>query len=203
MNEPTVYIVDDDAAVCDSLALLVGSVGLTVKTYASAVAFLDAYDSTSPGCVVLDVRMPGMSGLELQDIFNDRGYQIPVIVITAHGDMPTAVRAMKAGAIDCMAKPFHDQELVDRIQQAIATDKQARVDRAMREEITERVAMLTAREREVMAKVVRGMTNQLIATELGITKKTVDAHRAKVMEKMRANSLADLVQLDLKARGPL
>jgi len=201
VDQPTVFIVDDDVAVCDALGLLVESVGLKAERYTSAHAFLHAYDPVRPGCLVLDVRMPGMSGLELQDELNRRGQRIPVIILTGHGDMQMAVRAMKGGAVDCLAKPFNDQELLDRIHQAIAVDKKERRERVINNEIAERIGLLTDREREVMNRVVRGMTNQMIAEELGITKKTVDAHRARVMEKTQAKSLADLVQIELRARG--
>lgn len=200
-DEPTVFIVDDDVAVCDALGLLVESVGLKAERHTSARAFLDEYDPARPGCLVLDVRMPGMSGLEVQDELNRRGHQMPVIILTGHGDMRMAVRAMQAGAVDCLAKPFNDQELLDRIHHAIALDRTTRRERAINDEIAGRIGLLSDREHEVMSRVVRGMTNQKIAEELGITKKTVDAHRAKVMEKTQAKSLADLVQIELRARG--
>ncbi len=191
---------DDDAAVCDALGLLVESVGLKAERYTSARAFLDGYDRARPGCLVLDVRMPGMSGLEVQDELNRRGQRIPVLILTGHGDMQMAVRAMKGGAVDCLAKPFNDQQLLDRIHQAIALDRKTRREQAINDELAKRLGLLSDREREVMSRVVRGMTNQMIAEELGITKKTVDAHRARVMEKTQAKSLADLVQIELRAR---
>ena len=198
--EPVVFIIDDDPAVRDALAVLVRSVGLRTQTYATAHEFLDTYDPVSPGCLVLDIRMPGMGGLELQEELDARRIRLPVIVVTGHGDMQTAVRAMKAGALDCFAKPFNDQELLDCIHRAIRRDGEVRKESARRSEIESRMAQLSPREREVMEGIVAGKTNQTIADELGVTKKTIDAHRAKVMEKTETRSLAELVELSLKLR---
>ena len=153
-----------------------------------------------PGCLVLDLRMPGTSGLELQELMARRGFCLPVILITAHGDVPTAVRAMKAGAIDFMSKPFNDQELLDRIHQALAKDAQVRGERAARADIAARIALLTPREREVMNLVVAGMANKTIAAQLQLSAKTVETHRARVMDKMQAASVAELVRAVLAAK---
>jgi two-component system, LuxR family, response regulator FixJ len=200
MREATVFVVDDDAAVCDSLRFLIESVGLRVETFASAGAFLAAYEPGTPGCLVLDLRMPGMSGLELQEQMARRGLNLPVIIITAHGDVPAAVRAMRAGAIDFMSKPFSDQALLDRIHQALEKDAQARSERAARDAVAARIALLTPREREVMDLVVSGKANKEIAAVLDLSAKTVETHRARVMDKMQANSVADLVRMALEAK---
>ena len=198
--EATVFVVDDDAAVCDSLRFLIESVGLQVKTFGSADEFLSECTADQPGCLVLDLRMPGTSGLELQELMARRGFCLPVILITAHGDVPTAVRAMKAGAIDFMSKPFNDQELLDRIHQALAEDAQVRGERAARADIAARIALLTPREREVMNLVVAGMANKTIAAQMQLSAKTVETHRARVMDKMQAASVAELVRAVLAAK---
>lgn len=201
-SDAIVFVVDDDAAVCDSLRFLIESVGLRVRTFSSADGFLAAYTPDQPGCVVLDIRMPGMSGLELQEQLAKRGHTLPVIIITAHGDVPSAVRAMRAGAVDFMSKPFNDQDLLDRVHQALAKDAQARQDEAVRAGIAAKVALLTPREREVMDLVVSGMSNKGIAAQLQLSAKTVETHRARVMEKMEAGSLAELVRMVLAAKEP-
>lgn len=196
-SDSIVFVVDDDAAVCDSLRFLIESVGLQVRTFSSADEFLAAYTPDQPGCLVLDIRMPGMSGLELQEQLAKRGYTLPVIIITAHGDVPSAVRAMHAGAVDFMSKPFNDQSLLDRVHQALAKDAQTRRDAAVRAAIAAKVALLTPREREVMDLVVSGMSNKGIAAQLQLSAKTVETHRARVMEKMEAGSVAELVHMAL------
>ena len=193
--EPTVFVVDDDQAVRESLRWLVESVGLAVRTYGSARAFLDEYDPRQPGCLVLDVRMPGASGIELQENLHDMGFDIPVIVITGHADVATAVRAMKAGAVDFIEKPFSDQLLLDHIHRSIEQDRERRAGSARELEIMGRRAKLTPRQRRVMDLVADGSSNRIIAQGLGISLKTVEAHRAKVMEKMEARSVAELVKL--------
>ncbi len=193
--DPTVFVVDDDAAVRESLCWLVESAGLNAESYATAQAFLDAYDPRQPGCLVLDVRMPGLSGLDLQEQLAAQGIMLPVIIITGHGEVPMAVRAMKGGAIDFIEKPFSDQLLLDRAREAIAQDAQNRVEQARRAEVAARLALLTPREREVMEMVVSGKANKQVGASLGISQKTVEAHRAQVMRKTRADSLAELVQL--------
>ena len=196
---PTVFVVDDDPAMCESLKWLIESVDLTVETYPSASAFLEAYSSDSPGCLVLDVRMPGMSGLELQEILVQRGIPLPVIVITGHGDVPMAVRALKTGAMDFMEKPFNDQELLDRIQIAIEQDKKIRSDLARRTDVATRISRLSSREKEVMNLIVSGNSNKVVAACLGLSPKTVEVHRAHVMDKLQADSLPELVKLAMSA----
>ncbi len=198
-NEPTVFVVDDDPAMRQSLRWLIESVNLSVETYAAAQEFLAAYDPSRSGCLVLDVRMPGMGGLDLQDELRSREIEIPIIIVTGYAEVPTAVRALKGGAVDFIEKPFSDQLLLDRIQQAIASDRQARARQAERAELSARVAQLTPREREVMQLVVGGSSNREIAAELGLSVKTVEVHRARVMEKMKVDSLAELVRLVLSA----
>ncbi|HXG08429.1 MAG TPA: response regulator [Gemmataceae bacterium] len=200
-HRPTVFLVDDDLAVRDALRLLMESVSLPVQAYATAQEFLDTYDPSLPGCLVLDVRLPGMSGLELQEELNARKIYLPVIIITGHGDVPMAVRAMKAGAFDFLEKPFNDQELLDRIHQAIRRDLRRREREAQRDLIAARVALLTPREREVLNMTVAGKTNQMIAEELHISRKTLDIHRSKIMEKMQAQGVADLIRLALLVEG--
>ena len=192
---PTVFVVDDDAAVRQSFEWLVGSVGLKTETYASARAFLDGYDPARPGCLVLDVRMPGMSGLELQERLAAEGITLPVIVVSGYGDVPTAVRVMKQGAVDFIEKPFSDQAMLDRIQASIERDLQARKDAAERASARSNRDTLTRREAEVMDLVILGRSNKEIARDLTISPKTVEVHRANVMKKMHADSLADLVRL--------
>jgi len=201
---PTVFVVDDDDAVRGSLRLLLKSVGISAVAYASAPEFLASYDAEQPGCIVLDVRMPGMSGLELQEQLNRRGAMIPVIFITGHGDIPMAVEAMQQGAFDFLQKPFRDQELLDRIQRALARDRENRSHLHQKDRIRERFETLTPREREVLALVTRGMPNKVMAAELGVSQRTVEIHRARVMEKMEASSLAQLVRmaLDLAVATP-
>lgn len=198
-SEPTVFVVDDDPAMRQSLRWLIESVHLAVETFASAQEFLAAYNPERPGCLVLDVRMPGMGGLDLQAELARRQIEIPIIVITGYAEVATAVRALKAGAIDFIEKPFSDQLLLDRIQQAIASDRQARERRAERAAVAARVAQLTPRERDVMQLVVAGSSNREIAAELGLSIKTVEVHRARVMEKMQVDSLAELVRLVLSS----
>ena len=200
----SVFIVDDDDAVRSSLRLLLKSVGLPAIAYASATDFLSAWQPEQPGCLVLDVRMPGMSGLELQHELNRRGAIIPVIFITGHADIPMAVEAIQHGAFDFLQKPFRDQDLIDRVQRALTTDAQQRSELAKREVIRERFDSLTPREREVLTLVTRGKANKVMAGDLGVSQRTVEIHRARVMEKMGAASLAQLVRmmLDLEAQSP-
>ena len=194
---PSVYIVDDDEAVRSSLRFLIRSVGLPAQVFASASDFLGAYDPRHPGCLLLDVRMPGMSGLDLQQELNRRGATIPVVFITGHGDVPMAVAAMQHGAFDFLQKPFRDQDLLDRVQRAMARDAESRGRLAARTEILTRLDSLTPREKEVMQLVTRGKANKVAGAELGVSQRTVEIHRAHVMEKMRAGSLAELVRMVL------
>ncbi len=195
LAEPTVFVVDDDEAVANAFRYLIESVGLRVEVFTSPLTFIEKYDPERPGCLLLDVRMPAMSGFDLLDWLRQRGLDIPVIFVTGHGDVPMAVRAMKAGAIDFIEKPFRDQELLDQIHKAIRLDALKRRERARYAMIQERYQSLTEREREVMDLVVAGYANKVIADRLGLSAKTVEAHRAKVMEKMKARSLSQLVQM--------
>ena len=192
---PTVFVVDDDEGVRNSLRFLLKSVGLAAKPIASASEFLETYKPTQPGCLVLDVRMPGMSGLELQQQLNVRGAVIPVIFITGHGDVPMAVEAMQQGAFDFLQKPFRDQELIDRIQRALERDSRSRAALAQHTKNRERLESLTPREREVLLLMTRGKPNKVMAAELGVSQRTVEIHRAHVMEKSGAASLAHLVRM--------
>jgi len=200
MNAPRVHIVDDDDAMRDSLKWLLESRGLTVELYPSAEAFLGAFNREFCGCLVLDVRMPGMSGLDLYEQLQARASTLPVIFITGHGDVPMAVSALKKGAADFIEKPFNDQDMLRLIESCMKQDRAAAAKRAESASVAQRVDSLTQREREVLALIVAGKLNKQIADELGISIKTVEVHRSRVMEKMSANSVAELVQLVLKSR---
>jgi two-component system, LuxR family, response regulator FixJ len=195
----TVFVVDDDDAVRTSLRLLLKSVGLPVETYASAQEFLDAYDADRAGCLVLDIRMPGMSGLELQQKLNELHAIVPIVFITGHGDVPMAVEAMQHGAVDFIQKPFRDQDLIDRINQALEKDRENRDGLRERDAIRRRIGQLTPREREVLELVTKGKANKVIAGDLDVSQRTVEIHRARVMEKMGASSLAHLVRMVIEA----
>jgi FixJ family two-component response regulator len=190
-----VFVVDDDASMRESLKNLTRSVGLRVEAFASAQEFLRAKRSEEPGCLVLDVRMPGLSGLDLQKRMAETGTDLPIIFLTGHGDIPMSVRAMKAGAVEFLTKPVREQDLLDAIQQALERDRAMRHQRTDTEQLRERFDLLTAKEREVMGKVVTGLLNKQIAGELGMSETTVKIHRHQVMEKMRAGSLAELVRM--------
>jgi FixJ family two-component response regulator len=190
-----VFVVDDDASMRESLKNLTRSVGLRVEAFASAQEFLRAKRSDEPGCLVLDVRMPGLSGLDLQKRMAETGTDLPIIFLTGHGDIPMSVRAMKAGAVEFLTKPVREQDLLDAIQQALERDRAMRHQRTDTEQLRERLDLLTAKEREVMGKVVTGLLNKQIAGELGMSETTVKIHRHQVMEKMRAGSLAELVRM--------
>ena len=201
MPEPpwTVFVVDDDAPVRDSLAFLLEAAGFPVRTFASAEAFLDALRPDWQGCLLTDVRMPGLSGVELQETLSRRGVELPVIVMTGHGDVPLAVRAMKAGAVDFLEKPFDDAQLIERLEQCRAEDAARRARRAARARRREALERLTPRERQVLACLVAGKPNKIIAAELGISPRTVEVHRARVLEKLGARSLPELVRIALEA----
>jgi RNA polymerase sigma factor (sigma-70 family) len=190
-----VFVVDDDASVRKSLARLISDAGYTVQTFASAREFLARPASAGPSCVVLDVRMPGLTGLDLQQTLASAAHEIPIIFITGHGDISMSVKAMKDGAVDFLTKPFAGKDLLEAIQRAVAKDRQDIRAEARTDEIRERVNLLTPRESQVFALVVTGMLNKQIAAELGVGEKTVKVHRARVMEKMRAGSVAELVRL--------
>lgn len=199
---PTVFIVDDDQAVVRSLCWLIETVRLPVQAFASAQAFLDVFDPVRAGCVLLDVRMPGMSGLELQQRLAARArYHLPLIFVTGHGDVQMAVRAVQAGAFDFIEKPFNDQDLLERVQRAIAHDAVQREREDHHHRLRARFDALTAREREVLDLVVQGQSNKAVANALGLSAKTVEFHRAKVMEKLQVRSLADLVKLAMTHGG--
>ena len=202
MNAAIVYVVDDEESVCRALARLIRSVGLGVETFRSAKAFLEYAAPDKPACLVLDVRLSGPSGLDLQRALTEAGRPIPIIFITGHGDVPTSVRAMKGGAVDFLQKPFNDQELLDCIQRALAKSRGERADRAERAELSRRFETLTPREREVLAQVVTGKLNKQIAGDLGIAEKTIKVHRGRVMEKMQAPSVAVLVRMVEKLGPP-
>lgn len=201
-DHPIVFVVDDDEAVCRSLSVLIEDIGLEVRTFTSAQQFLGEYDSEQPGCLVLDVRMSGMSGLELQSRLKELGFEIPIIIITGHGDIPMAVEAMKAGALDFIEKPFRDQTLLDNIQKAIEVDAQMRRNRKETRDVQSRIQNLTRRERQIMALLVLGKTSKTIAYELGISQKTVDFHRANILDKAGVNSVVELLRLTQKAKSP-
>jgi len=193
-----VFVIDDEEAVRDAIAMTLETVGLDYRLFASGSEFLQAFHSDWSGCVVLDIRMPGMSGLDLQRELNARQVSLPVIFITGHGDIPMAVEAMRRGAIDFIRKPFRDQELLDRIQEALQQDRQARETLTERQHLRERIAALTPREREVFDRVAEGQANKVIAIELGVSERTVEVHRAQVMKKLQAKSLAQLVRLKIE-----
>lgn len=196
-NNQTVYIVDDDQAIRRAMDLLMRSVGLDFEIFHTADDFLETHSNDRAGCLVLDIRMPGLGGLELQEKLNEMGSTLPIIFITGHGDVPMAVEAMQKGAVDFIQKPFRDQELLDRIGVALKADEERRSARDQKAEVASRIDKLTKREREVMDLVVTGKPNKVIAYELGVSQRTVEIHRARVMEKMQAKSLADLVRMHL------
>jgi len=191
----TVFIVDDESAVADSIAFLLRSVGIRTQVFSSANAFLEGYEPDLPGCLLLDVRMPRMSGLELQKEITNRGWCLPIIFITGHGDVPMAVEAMRAGATDFLQKPFNDNELIRRVQHALEQDAQDRTEQIQRRSILEQYGNLTTREREVAWMLHDGLANKAIALDLSLSERTVEQHRAQIMRKMQARSLAALVQM--------
>ncbi len=196
MNEiaSTVFLVDDDQAVRDAVGLLLRTTGLNVESFASAADFLASDGVRRPGCLLLDVRMPGMSGLDLQKQLRDQGHRIPIIFMTGHGDVPMATRAMKAGAFDFIEKPFQGQTLLVRVREALERDTCERRRQTQRSEAAARMARLSPREREVLERVAAGQYNKVIAANLGISLSTVEIHRKRVMEKLEADSLSDLIR---------
>ncbi len=203
----TVFIVDDDASICEGLSNLLESVGVAAEHYPSAEAFREQWNSAKPGCLLLDARLPGMSGVEFQEQMRNAGIAIPVIFMTAHGDMPMVRKVMKTGAVEFLIKPFQKEELLQAVEQAFLSDRERRREQEIMESIRARIDSLSTREREVMAMVTAGLLNKQIAAELNLSEITVKLHRRRVMEKMRADSLADLVKLceriKASARGKL
>jgi two-component system response regulator FixJ len=197
LKDPVVYVVDDDQAMVESLTWIIESVGLKAKAYTRAQEFLDAYDPSQHGCILLDVRMPGMSGPELQARLNNLGATIPIIFISGHGDVPLAVRVMKAGAVDFLTKPFNDQILLESINKALRTDKLNHEKLQESAQAEAKFALLSPREVQVLQGIVAGKQNKVISAELNISLKTVEAHRASVMKKMSVKSVPELVKLVL------
>jgi two-component system response regulator FixJ len=197
-EQEQVYVVDDDEAVRDSIGMLLETVDIPYVTYPDAQSFLEEVDASKVNCLVLDIRMPGMSGLELQEKLAAMKVEVPIVFITGHGDIPMAVEAMRRGAVDFLRKPFRDQELLDRIQEALSRDAENRDHAADSESVMEQVADLTPREQEVFKRVATGQANKVIAIELGISERTVEIHRSNVMQKTSSRSLADLVRLLIK-----
>jgi RNA polymerase sigma factor (sigma-70 family) len=200
--DPIVFVVDDDAAVRDAIKNLLESVGIRVETFVSGAEFLAKTRADAPSCLILDVRLPGMSGLEFQRELIAAGVEIPIIFITGHGDIPITVQAMKAGAVDFLTKPFREQELLDAIHKAVDRDRQRREQTADVAKLRQRYEQLTPREREVLVLVVQGLLNKQIASELGTSETTVKIHRGQVMKKMQAESLPDLVRMAEKVCIP-
>jgi FixJ family two-component response regulator len=200
--DAVVFVVDDDSSVREAIKSLISLVGLRVETFETAQEFLQSKRPDVPGCVVLDVELPGLSGLDLQRELAAHGVKLPIIFITGHGDIPTSVRAMKAGALEFLTKPFHDQDLLDAIRQALERDRAARRHSKEIAELRERFDALTSREREVMSLVVAGLLNKQIAAELGISEVTVKIHRGRVMNKMGVQSLAELVRMTERLEIP-
>jgi len=193
-----VFVIDDDASIREAISRLLHAIGLTVRTFGSAREFLQHRLPDIPACLVLDVRLPGLSGLDLQREMVERGIHVPVIFITGHGDIPMSVQAMKAGAVEFLTKPFRDQDLLDAVRSGIQRDRKGRKERAEVAKLREDLGQLTSREREVMSLVVAGFLNKQIALRLGASEKTIKIHRGRVMQKMRADSLADLVKMSQK-----
>jgi FixJ family two-component response regulator len=200
--EATVFVVDDDESIREALKDLLESVGLRVETFASAPEFLQSRHSDVPSCLVLDIRLPGLSGLDLQREMADANIHTPIIFLTGHGDIPMTVRAMKAGAVEFLTKPFRDQDLLDAIQEALGLDRAARQEQAQSNELRSRFDSLTPRENEVFALVVTGLLNKQIALQLGTSEVTIKQHRHQVMQKMHANSFAELIRMAEKLGIP-
>ncbi len=200
-KQQTVFIVDDDEGIREGLSLLLETVGQRSRSFSSAMEFLDSYDQSMRGCVVLDIRMPRMTGLDLQEKLVELGSSLPIIFITGHGDIPMAVEAMRRGALDFIRKPFREQELLDRINEALDFDTGNYKILADRQEVAKKIGSLTAREREVFHRVANGEMNKIIGHELGISERTVEVHRAQVMKKLGVRTLAQLVRIKIEAEA--
>lgn len=202
MNETTetVFVVEDDEAVRDSLELLLKSSDKGVKTYPTANAFLEDYSDDMAGCIVLDIRMPGMDGMELQRRLNEKNSILPIIFVTGHGDVPMAVDAMKQGAVDFIQKPYREEDLLKKIEEALEQDREQRKTLGQKQEIQRRINMLTPRETEIMDRMIAGQANKVIAIELDISQRTVEIHRSRVMHKMGTHSLAHLVRMVMSVK---
>ncbi|TVQ75608.1 MAG: DNA-binding response regulator [Phycisphaeraceae bacterium] len=200
MKETTVFLIDDDDAMRKSIDYLIRSIGLRCQSYATAQDFLDGADPETPGCILTDVRMPGLSGLDLLEEIRGRAFLSPVIIITGHADVPMAVRAFKSGALDFIEKPFNDQMLLDKVQEAIELDASRRTVLSKRATVMDRLGTLTTRETEVLERVIAGKANKEVAADLGLSEKTIEVHRSRVMKKMQALNAADLIRMVLEAR---
>ena len=201
--KPTVFIVDDDEGIREGLSLLLETVGQTCELYSSAIEFLDAYDPNKSGCLVLDIRMPRMTGLDLQEKLNESGSTLPIIFITGHGDVPMAVEAMRRGALDFIRKPFREQDLLDRVNEALEVDAGMRGTLLDRQALLAQIASLSAREQEVFHHVADGKMNKVIAVDLGISERTVEVHRSQVMKKLGVRTLAQLVRVKIESETSL
>lgn len=201
-SDDVVYVIDDEPSIRRSLERLFSSIGLQCVSFGSAIEFLDAERGNGPACLVLDVRLPGLSGLDLQQEMSKAGMHVPIIFLTGHGDIPLSVRAMKAGAVDFLTKPFHEQDLLDAVRRALDRDRNGRREQAEISTLRQRYETLTRREREVLSLIVAGMLNKQAAASLGTSEKTIKVHRHQVMEKMQAQSLADLVRMAGKLNIP-
>ena len=201
MSEQTIFVVDDDEAVLDALSITLDTVGLPFKAYLSAQAFLDDYHN-EPGCLVLDIRMPNMSGVELQQHLIDHGALLPIIFVTGHGDIPLAVETMRKGAVDFIRKPYDDEELLSSIREALARNASARSQQESQEASQRRIDSLSPREKEVFVRVASGQANKVVAIELKISERTVEIHRSQVMRKTGCRTLTDLVRLEIAANTP-
>ncbi len=202
-KQETVFVVDDDEGIREGLALLLETVGQPYELYSSAIEFLDAYDASKGGCLVLDIRMPQMSGLDLQEKLNEQGFLLPIIFVTGHGDIEMAVEAMRRGALDFVRKPIREQDLLDRINEALAFDAGKRKDMTERQKLLDMVATLSEREREVFHRVAAGDMNKVVAMDLGISTRTVEVHRSQVMRKLGVRTLAQLVRIKIEAELPV
>lgn len=199
-QEPCVFVIDDASEVRDAIATLVRSVGLTASTFGSATEFLERFDPAAPGCLIIDVRLPGMNGLQLQRELSSRGNITPVIMISGHGDIPMAVQAVRQGALDFVEKPFRDNALLSWVQYAVELDRRGRQDQRLRKQVEAMLEELTAREREVLERMLAGKPNKITARELGVSIRTVEIHRSRILHKMNAEQASDVVRVVLMAR---